>query len=865
MHPILDSSIQSSASVEDLGLPSVQTASYLSGLRTGRGGRPSGSRPPPESRFSKLKRAETDIQKPVPEPEKNGRPDLHPSASMPIIPHLEHSDPQPPSISRRTSQFVGRPLVRPPSGPFSVNPEASHSNGTPVLRATPSLPYIERGSRWMERQEAKSLRMALEDMDLETEKEVHKNAQDEAAELVWKHKHSEAALRDGQAPYVNPDLTTRDYRSHLRKGSYERSQAAKMQSSQSGDHSTFQSMDRSSRRISTDVTDKVNSPTAGMSVQKRRTSSGHAGKSYGDLAEAVATDIAIAHRRTSSGSKRIMSGDKKIYMHPNDRIWEDPQEGTTSATIPPVIFEAREDRPAASPIQSAHVRKNPFARIRLQQDAPERSNSAPVLPVTKHNRVEIQRNPPTQSRNAWYTSNDRLPSTPPARDHAENDAGPDISPTKDGKEIRSDDIRAATSKQRKDRSPNLPQPTIVSDKPGRPIVSFQQRKEILLKEMQSSPPLPRANSGNSSHATKTAPALPTEPTKRSPEPSRRGKPQLDVGNQPSFAIPTINVPEQSSAIPSIVLPDEPDYATRNESNVPMISVDIPTINVSEAGSLTATQEAPAAPRPLPVPARPLPQHSASSPLPRSTPHYTPSIRHSSVLCVSCALPIAGRILSAGGSRFHPSCFVCHVCTTNLELVAFYPEPEPKRLARAQDSDVDPSPRFYCHLDFHENFSPRCKSCKTPIEGEVIVACGAEWHAGHFFCAQCGDPFDAKTPFVEKDGYAWCVGCHTSRYSAKCRKCRKPVTEVVVKALGAEWHDTCFVCMECNGDFHDGRYFLRGEAQDPVCVKCYIVNSTARHSIISGNRRSSRYCCLTSSLSNDPGPNDPGSAGQTWLG
>ena len=92
------------------------------------------------------------------------------------------------------------------------------------------------------------------------------------------------------------------------------------------------------------------------------------------------------------------------------------------------------------------------------------------------------------------------------------------------------------------------------------------------------------------------------------------------------------------------------------------------------------------------------------------------------------------------------------------------------LYETEKSDGEPTLRFYCALDFHELFSPRCKSCKTPIEGEVIVACGAEWHAGHFFCAQCGDPFDASTPFVEKDGYAWCCDCHTHRYSAKCRKC-----------------------------------------------------------------------------------------------
>lgn len=90
-------------------------------------------------------------------------------------------------------------------------------------------------------------------------------------------------------------------------------------------------------------------------------------------------------------------------------------------------------------------------------------------------------------------------------------------------------------------------------------------------------------------------------------------------------------------------------------------------------------------------------------------------------------------------------------------MAFYPEPDQareERIARIRAraagqyveervgqthlEDGDELLRFYCHLDYHEFFSPRCKSCKTPIEGEVVVACGAEWHAGHFFCAQCGD-------------------------------------------------------------------------------------------------------------------------------
>ena len=90
-------------------------------------------------------------------------------------------------------------------------------------------------------------------------------------------------------------------------------------------------------------------------------------------------------------------------------------------------------------------------------------------------------------------------------------------------------------------------------------------------------------------------------------------------------------------------------------------------------------------------------------------------------------------------------------------MAFYPEPEAKRserldriAKRARGIDIpdvigqgiaedgDDNLRFYCHLDFHELFSPRCRNCKTPIEGEIVVACGGEWHVGHFFCAECGD-------------------------------------------------------------------------------------------------------------------------------
>jgi hypothetical protein len=332
---------------------------------------------------------------------------------------------------------------------------------------------------------------------------------------------------------------------------------------------------------------------------------------------------------------------------------------------------------------------------------------------------------------------------------------------------------------------------------------------------------PRGGRGYSSNVPTVGvtPPIPSISVSESPAPSR--------GRDAS--IPSISVTPQ---IPSISVNEAPTTNRGPTINAPSISItpSVPTINVNGAGGST---------RPLPTPTinvngatgstRPLPdpKHHSSRPFGRggatnTRPHWTPTSTRTGALCTQCALPIAGRIVSAAGLRFHPECFACHQCGEHLECVAFYPEPDnklaervsrirarqsgediaflpthptPDDMARLEHEDgTDESQRFFCHLDFHEMFSPRCKSCKTPIEGEVIVACGAEWHAGHFFCAQCGDPFDSSTPFVEKDGYAWCVNCHTHRYSTKCKKCRKPVTDTVVKALGAEWHMGCFCCM-----------------------------------------------------------------------
>ncbi|KAF1956112.1 hypothetical protein CC80DRAFT_413564 [Byssothecium circinans] len=624
---------------------------------------------------------------------------------------------------------AGRPLVQPPRG-------RNMSSTATARDRTPSIQYREGGRRQSERLEARAVRIAMEEMDLKSEESLYEAARDEAADLVWKHRNPDAPGASPSAPYPYPSA----------KGGSERSRSVPR-----GE----QDLQRTNSKL------------------RKRHSMGSAVGSRNSQ-----------HRRRSSGSRRKVSA--SLFKNPDDQIYEEPEEEQATPAPAPAPAVAKPPAPAKLPLG---MRRNPFARVQYSRDNNlVRSSTDPIVATKRFDRYEIHKNAPSQSRNAAYTNNATTPRTSEdGTSDAENKADVKM---KDGKEIRSDELRAATGFKLKDRSAKLPTPTMVSDSPGRPIVSFKRDwkpKEIELKEEIST--LPGSSNAPSISVT---PLIPTISMNETPV-SSRGAPKV---NAPSISV-----------TPSI-----------------------PSVNASGLGGST---------RPLPDPKMAARKsfNARSTPTTNPRSHWTPTSVRTGALCEQCALPIAGRIVSAGGSRFHPECFLCHHCGEHLECVAFYPEPDSSRSARiarirarlagedieflpthptiddmqrldAEDAH-DESTRFYCHLDFHELFSPRCKSCKTPIEGEVVVACGAEWHPGHFFCAQCGDPFDSSTPFVEKEGYA----------CTKCRKCKRPVTETVVKALGFEWHVGCFCCVECSGPFDDGRYFLRGESQDPVCVKC----------------------------------------------
>ena len=820
---LLSSPAEQSGKIKDS--QDTWTVDFLTDLRLNRPARPSGARPLP------VRHAHTT---PIPNLEPPAR--AASALSRPSYSMIQPSQVATANEERSSSSMshcraksalsmreqAGRPLVQQPFA--EVEPDMTIASPIPdpeidsrkapdtVLSGT----YIERGQRWMEKQEARSLRVALEDMDIREEQRLHTAAQEEASDIVWKH-------RNAGIPYRNPG-GPRDYKQHLRKGSHARSQIIGRYGVLGGTNNTSGTANRSASDGSTSTKSGGDSSersrvSSGSSLGHKRTEGTEIEDSSRNANERDSPDkknhinltfpmppAKIFNRRGSIGPRTRttgLDGRPSLFRNPEDQIYEEPEE------IVPQILTDDKTFTEIKPLKPKN--RNPSIGVKEQTNAIGKSASVPILEDKIISRYEIHKNPPSRSRDPSYLRNP-LPSTSQESINiVQADTGNNTMLLKDGVEIRSNDIRAATSMRLRDRSPKLPTPTVVSDRPGRPIVSFDRDykpREVELRHESSFSERPSSRNGMIQLGSNTA-----------------FKPQLPASVNSAPVIPTINVLES----PDTEVYSQPDAPTINFPDVPSISISVSELPATVSANVGSSA------RPLPRPTngkrtahglRPTPHHSSTAPVTATKSHWTPVLQRATAQCAACALPISGRIVSAASKRFHPTCFNCFQCGELLECVAFYPEPDDFRVARlarinarlngtpisdsdghhTEEDDGDDGLRFYCHLDFHEKFSPRCRSCKTPIEGEVVIACGGEWHVGHFFCAECGDPFDASTPFVEKDGFAWCVDCHSRRFSGKCAGCRKPITDMVVKALGKEWHEGCFCCMVSFLSIHGAAHY-----------------------------------------------------------
>ncbi|MCJ1284780.1 hypothetical protein MMC26_004116 [Xylographa opegraphella] len=625
------------------------TADFLTDLRSKRPARPSGARPLP------VRHAHTTPFPTLEPPARTASALSRPSYSMiqpdQLAGHSEERSSSSMSHCRAKSALsmreqVGRPLVQQPLA--QIDPDLTIASSISDEAIGPKKAadtvvngaYMERGHRWMEKQEARSLRAALEDMDLREEQRLHAAAQEEATNIIWKH-------RNAGVPYRNPG-GPRDYKQHLRKGSHARSQSierygvlGKMsnicgtvnRSASDGSTSTKSGGDSSerSRESSGSCPDRQKPDDAEIKKSASRNATKWDSpdkKDYTNLTCSI-PPAKISNRRASSGPRTRatgLTGRPSLFRNPEDQIYEEPEE-----IVPQILTD---DKTIAETKPLKPTNRNPSISAKEQTNTISKLTSVPIGEDKKFSRYEIHKNPPSRSRDPSYLQNFLTATSQGITDVVLVDTGNNKTPTKHGIEIRSNEIREATSMRLKDRSPKLPTPTVVSDRPGRPIVSFDRDykpREVELQHESSFSEQP--SSRNEMIQLESHAAL---------------KPQLPASVNSAPLIPTINVLEPTET----EVCRQADDPTINFPDVPSIS-----ITHSEYPAIVSDNVVSSA-RPLPKPInggrsthghRPGPHHSATAPVTATKSHWTPVLQRATAQCAACALPISGRIVSRARS------------------------------------------------------------------------------------------------------------------------------------------------------------------------------------------------------------------------
>ena len=112
----------------------------------------------------------------------------------------------------------------------------------------------------------------------------------------------------------------------------------------------------------------------------------------------------------------------------------------------------------------------------------------------------------------------------------------------------------------------------------------------------------------------------------------------------------------------------------------------------------------------------------------------------------------------------------------------------------------------------------CFDCKCPItSGEYVQIGDNHFHADHFRCSHCSTPFSSN-PYFENDSSYFCEKDYHELFSPKCEKCKLPIKDKYLNIDNKKYHNTCFVCAECNSEFENGNFFNYNGA--PICKKCY---------------------------------------------
>ncbi|CUT98901.1 four and A half lim domains [Echinococcus multilocularis] len=128
-------------------------------------------------------------------------------------------------------------------------------------------------------------------------------------------------------------------------------------------------------------------------------------------------------------------------------------------------------------------------------------------------------------------------------------------------------------------------------------------------------------------------------------------------------------------------------------------------------------------------------------------------------------------------------------------------------------------QLYCSDCYDERFAARCDGCQGVFKAGMrkYEYRGQQWHEECFVCVECKQPIGAKS-FIPRDNQVVCVPCYEAKYAQRCTKCSEVIRRGGVTYKGNPWHKECFTCTSCGKQLAGLKFTSKDE--QPYCADCY---------------------------------------------
>ncbi|KAL7057570.1 hypothetical protein AAHC03_016921 [Spirometra sp. Aus1] len=128
-------------------------------------------------------------------------------------------------------------------------------------------------------------------------------------------------------------------------------------------------------------------------------------------------------------------------------------------------------------------------------------------------------------------------------------------------------------------------------------------------------------------------------------------------------------------------------------------------------------------------------------------------------------------------------------------------------------------QLYCSDCYDERFAARCDGCQGVFKAGMrkYEYRGQQWHEECFVCVECKQPIGAKS-FIPRENQVVCVPCYEAKYAQRCTKCTEVIRRGGVTYKGNPWHKECFTCTSCGKQLAGLKFTSKDE--QPYCADCY---------------------------------------------